>query len=66
MLAIVLGLLGLLLIFVVAWIGQFLGHMIEDKLTSFFEDLRFLLIGPLSVLLPACERLGLAPGTGSK
>jgi len=37
-------------IFVVAWIGQFIGHKIEGKKPSFFEDLRFLLIGPLFVL----------------
>ena len=35
-----------LLIFVVAWIGQFYGHKIEGKKPSFFKDLQFLLIGP--------------------
>ena len=39
-----------LAIFVVAWIGQFIGHKIEGKKPSFFDDLRFLLIGPLFVL----------------
>ena len=34
------------LIFVVAWIGQFIGHKIEGKKPSFCEDLQFLLIGP--------------------
>lgn len=33
-------------IFVVAWIGQFIGHKIEGKKPSFFDDLQFLLIGP--------------------
>ncbi len=33
-------------IFVVAWIGQFVGHKIEGKKPSFFEDLKFLMIGP--------------------
>jgi uncharacterized membrane protein YGL010W len=33
-------------IFIVAWIGQFIGHKIEGKKPSFFEDLQFLLIGP--------------------
>jgi len=37
-------------IFVLAWVGQFVGHHIEGKKPSFFEDLRFLLIGPLFVL----------------
>ena len=39
-----------LTVFVVAWIGQFIGHKIEGKKPSFFDDLRFLLIGPLFVL----------------
>ncbi|MDG0815612.1 Mpo1 family 2-hydroxy fatty acid dioxygenase [Bdellovibrio svalbardensis] len=39
----------LLLIFVVAWIGQFYGHKVEGKKPSFFKDLQFLLIGPLWV-----------------
>ena len=33
-------------IFIVAWVGQFIGHKIEGKKPSFFEDLQFLLIGP--------------------
>ena len=39
-----------LAIFVIAWIGQFIGHKIEGRKPSFFEDVRFLLIGPLFVL----------------
>jgi uncharacterized membrane protein YGL010W len=39
-----------LAVFVVAWIGQFVGHQIEGKKPSFFQDLQFLLIGPLWVL----------------
>ena len=35
------------LIFAVAWVFQFIGHKIEGKKPSFFEDLQFLLIGPL-------------------
>jgi uncharacterized membrane protein YGL010W len=38
-----------LIIFVIAWIGQFIGHKIEGKKPSFFEDLQFLFIGPLWV-----------------
>jgi len=34
-------------VFVGAWIGQFYGHKIEGKKPSFFDDLLFLLIGPL-------------------
>ncbi|NUN05470.1 MAG: DUF962 domain-containing protein [Bdellovibrio sp.] len=43
-------LIPLLVIFVLAWIGQFVGHQIEGKKPSFFKDLQFLLIGPLWVL----------------
>ncbi|MEY3902550.1 MAG: hypothetical protein RL189_1856 [Pseudomonadota bacterium] len=38
-------------VFVVAWIGQFIGHKIEGKKPSFFQDLQFLLIGPAWILL---------------
>lgn len=37
-------------IFAVAWIGQFIGHKIEGKKPSFFEDLQYLLIGPIWIL----------------
>ncbi|MCG8325096.1 MAG: DUF962 domain-containing protein, partial [Thiotrichales bacterium] len=37
-------------IFVLAWIGQFIGHHIEGKRPSFFKDIQFLLIGPLWLL----------------
>jgi uncharacterized membrane protein YGL010W len=35
-----------LLLFVVMWVFQFIGHKIEGKKPSFFQDLQFLLIGP--------------------
>lgn len=47
-------------VFVVAWIGQFIGHKIEGKKPSFFDDLRFLLIGPLFVLSFLYRRMRLA------
>lgn len=46
-------------VFVIAWIGQFVGHAIEGKRPSFFKDLQFLLIGPLWLLAAAYRRLGL-------
>ena len=49
-----------LAIFVVAWIGQFVGHAIEGKRPSFFKDLQFLLIGPLWLLAAAYRRFGLS------
>ncbi|MEO7012768.1 MAG: Mpo1-like protein [Dokdonella sp.] len=33
-------------VFVLAWIGQFIGHLIEGARPSFFTDLAYLLIGP--------------------
>jgi uncharacterized membrane protein YGL010W len=36
--------------FILAWIGQFIGHKIEGKKPSFFEDIQFLLIGPAWLL----------------
>ena len=39
-----------LLTFIVAWIGQFIGHKIEGKKPAFFKDLQFLLIGPVWLL----------------
>lgn len=39
-----------LIIFAVAWIGQFIGHKIEGKKPSFLEDLQFLLVGPAWLL----------------
>lgn len=39
-----------LAIFVVAWIGQFYGHKLEGQKPSFFDDLKFLLIGPAWIL----------------
>ncbi|MBX3039580.1 MAG: DUF962 domain-containing protein [Bdellovibrionaceae bacterium] len=39
-----------IVVFTLAWIGQFYGHKVEGKKPSFFKDLAFLLIGPLWVL----------------
>lgn len=39
-----------LIIFSVAWVGQFYGHKLEGKKPSFFKDLQFLLIGPAWIL----------------
>jgi len=46
-------------VFVLAWIGQFIGHMIEGKRPSFFQDLQFLMIGPMWLLSFVYQRLGL-------
>ena len=46
-------------VFVVSWIFQFIGHNIEGKKPSFFEDLQYLLVGPLFVLSKLFLKLGL-------
>lgn len=46
-------------IFVIAWIGQFIGHKIEGKKPSFFEDLQFLLIGPAWLLHFIYKKVGI-------
>ena len=48
-----------LTIFVLAWVGQFIGHKIEGKKPSFFEDLQFLLIGPAWLLSFIYKKLGI-------
>jgi len=45
-------------IFVAAWIAQFVGHKIEGKKPSFFEDLQYLWVGPLFVLSHLFSRIG--------
>lgn len=41
-----------IIVFVLGWIGQFIGHKIEGKKPSFLKDLQFLLIGPIWVFYP--------------
>jgi uncharacterized membrane protein YGL010W len=48
-----------LILFVAAWIGQFIGHKIEGKKPSFLKDLVFLLIGPAWLLHFIYRKLGL-------
>lgn len=47
-----------LVIFVVSWIGQFIGHALEGKRPSFFRDVQFLLIGPLWLVATLYRKLG--------
>jgi len=48
-----------IIIFVLAWIGQFYGHKIEGKKPSFLKDLQFLLIGPAWLLSFIYKKLGI-------
>mgnify|MGYP000591301956 CR=1 FL=1 len=45
-------------LFVVAWIFQFIGHKIEGKKPSFFEDIQYLWVGPLFVLSKLFTAIG--------
>ena len=47
------------LLFVLAWLGQFIGHAIEGKRPSFLKDVQFLMIGPLWLIADVYRRLGL-------
>ena len=51
--------LSCLVIFVLAWVGQFIGHKIEGKKPSFLDDVKFLLIGPIWLLHFICKKIGL-------
>ncbi len=46
-------------LFVSAWIAQFIGHKIEGKKPSFFEDVQYLWVGPLFVLSKLLHKLGI-------
>lgn len=46
-------------IFAVAWLVQFVGHKIEGKKPSFFQDIQFLLVGPAWLLQFIYKRVGI-------
>jgi uncharacterized membrane protein YGL010W len=48
-----------LIIFFVAWIGQFYGHKVEGTKPTFFKDIQFLLIGPAWLMHFIYKRLGI-------
>ena len=48
-----------LLIFALAWVGQFYGHKVEGKKPSFLKDIQFLLIGPAWLMHFIYKRLGI-------
>lgn len=47
------------IIFVFAWIGQFIGHKIEGKKPSFLQDVQYLLIGPAWLLHFIFKKVGI-------
>ena len=44
--------------FVLAWIGQFIGHKIEGRKPSFFKDVVFLLVGPAWLMSFVYRKIG--------
>ncbi len=48
-----------IVVFVLAWIGQFYGHNIEGKKPSFLKDVQFLLIGPAWLMHFIFKKLGI-------
>ncbi len=49
-----------LIIFVLAWVGQFYGHKIEGKKPSFLKDIQFLMIGPAWLMSFIYKKLGVS------
>jgi uncharacterized membrane protein YGL010W len=47
------------IIFVVAWIGQFYGHKVEGKKPSFLKDIQFLMIGPAWLMHFIYKKIGI-------
>lgn len=47
-----------IIIFALAWIGQFYGHHVEGKKPSFLKDLQFLLIGPMWLMSFIYKKMG--------
>ena len=48
-----------LIVFAIAWIGQFYGHHVEGKKPSFLKDIQFLFIGPIWLLQFIYKRVGI-------
>ncbi|MEO5966758.1 MAG: Mpo1-like protein [Ferruginibacter sp.] len=48
-----------IVVFILAWVGQFYGHKVEGKKPSFLKDLQFLLIGPAWLMHFIYKKVGL-------
>jgi uncharacterized membrane protein YGL010W len=48
------------IIFVLAWVGQFYGHKVEGKKPSFLKDIQFLMIGPMWLMSFIYKKLGIS------
>ena len=49
-----------IIIFILAWIGQFYGHKVEGKKPSFLKDIQFLLIGPMWLMSFVYKKMGIS------
>ena len=49
-----------IVLFVVAWIGQFVGHAIEGRRPAFFDNIVQLLIGPAWLMGKLMRRVGIS------
>lgn len=49
-----------IVLFVLAWIGQFWGHKVEGKKPSFLKDLQFLMIGPAWIMSALYKKFGIS------
>ncbi|HSW13621.1 MAG TPA: Mpo1-like protein [Solimonas sp.] len=52
-------------VFVLAWVGRFVGHEFEGARPSFLKDLQFLLIGPIWLLADFYRRVQIPMGAGA-
>tara|TARA_B100001250_G_scaffold414582_1_gene454152 strand:- start:5285 stop:5770 length:486 start_codon:yes stop_codon:yes gene_type:complete len=48
-----------IVIFIIAWAGQFIGHILEGKRPSFIQDIQFLMIGPIWLIASLYRRLNI-------
>ncbi len=48
-----------ILIFVLAWTAQFIGHGVEGKKPSFLKDLQFLMVGPAWLMHFIYKKIGI-------
>ena len=46
------------ILFVLAWTGQFYGHKVEGKKPSFLKDIQFLMIGPMWLMSFIYKKMG--------
>ena len=49
-----------IIVFILAWIGQFYGHKVEGKKPSFLKDIQFLLIGPMWLMSFMYKKMGIS------